>query len=124
MDELHLDSVIEASGKYKGMTVQEVIDKKKSAVFQLIKKGLIFDDEVLKVCNITKTIRDRKAINVIVDHDKPAVKKLAKDTASLKDILKEINTLEYYEDEKNKETDENNDPNYPTEDGIIEPNNE
>lgn len=124
MDELHLDSVIEASGKYKGMTVQEVVDKKKSAVFQLIKKGLIFDDEVLKMCNITKTIRDRKVINVIVDHDKPVMKKLAKDTASLKDILKEINTLEYYEDEKTKETDENSNPNYPTEDGIIEPNNE
>lgn len=109
MDELHLDSVIETSGKYKGLTVQEVIDKKKGAIFQLIKKGLSFDDEVLKVCNITKTVRDREVISIIADHDKAPVKKLKKDTTPIKEILKEIDTLEYYENEKECEDDKNDD---------------
>lgn len=109
MDELHLDSVIETSGKYKGLTVQEVIDKKKGAIFQLIKKGLSFDDEVLKVCNIAKTVRDREVISIIADHDKAPVKKLKKDTTPIKEILKEIDTLEYYENEKECEDDKNDD---------------
>ena len=94
MDVLHLDSVIETAGRYKGKTVQDVIDKKKSAIFQLIKKGVMFDDEVLKICNITKTIRDVRVYNVIVEHEK-STKKYEKDTASIKEIMKEINTLEY-----------------------------
>lgn len=107
---LHLDSVIESADKYNGKEVSELAEKK-GVIFQMIKKGYRFDDEVLKMCHISHVIRDRKIEMVVVDHKKDT-KKYEKDTASYKDIVKEIDTLEYdeYEEKdeikKTKETEE------------------
>lgn len=89
---LHYDSVIESTDKYNGKKVSDLIEKK--SIFQMIKKGYRFDEEVLKMSNITHTIRDHKIDLVIVDHEKDT-KKYKKDTATLKEIIKEIDTLEY-----------------------------
>lgn len=89
---LHYNSVIESADKYNGKQVSNLIDK--GSIFQMIKKGYRFDDEVLKLSNITKTVRDRHTELVVVDHEKDT-KKYKKDTATLKEIIKEINTLEY-----------------------------
>ena len=90
---LNLESIIESSDKYNGKKVEELVQKK-GTIFQMIKKGYRFDDEVLKMANITKTIRDHKTELVIVDHEKDT-KKYKKDTASLKEIIKEIDVLDY-----------------------------
>lgn len=105
-----VDDVIHVS-KTKKVPVSELLEKK--CVLEYIKKGYEFDDEVLKLAHITKTIRDVKIDNVFVD-DKPTKKQktLAKDTESLKNILKLINTLdkqqsEEYDESQNSSVQEN-----------------
>ena len=90
---LHLDSVIESADKYNGKKVSELVEKK-GVIFHMIKKGYYFDDEVLAKSNITHNIREHKVYWVVVDHEKDT-KKYKKDTATLKEIIKEIDTLEY-----------------------------
>lgn len=89
---LHYNSVIESADKYNGKQVSDLIDK--GSIFQMIKRGYRFDDEVLKLANITKTVHDHRVELVVVDHEKDT-KKYKKDTATLKEIIKEIDTLEY-----------------------------
>ena len=79
-------------GKNKMVLVSSLVPIK-GEIFRLIKKGLQFDDEVLKEAHITKMIRDVKVESVIVPHSKEK-KTYTKETESLKNILKSINTLE------------------------------
>ena len=88
-------------GKNKKVTVSDLVPIK-GKIFNLIKNGVQFDDEVLKESHITKTIRDVKVENVFVSHS-PEKKKYTKETESLKNILKSINTLESQNSETNKE---------------------
>lgn len=57
-DILHLDSVIEHDVKYAGMTVKEALSENRSAVMQMLKRELYFDDDVLEYAGIQKIIRD------------------------------------------------------------------
>lgn len=123
MELLHLNSTISSADKYNGKTVQDIIETaKKGTIFQLIKRGYMFDDEVLKLCNITKTIRDRRTYNVISEHAAKDTKKYKKDTATLKEILKEINTIERetYGDEKENAEKEANEKEITEQEEIVE----
>lgn len=55
---LHLDSVIEVEGRYSGMTVKEALSENRSAVMQMLKKGLYFGDDVLAYAGIRKIVKD------------------------------------------------------------------
>ena len=50
-DELTLDYVI-TKGKFKGKTIAEVIDIDRHEIFNMIKKGFYFDDEVFKAARM------------------------------------------------------------------------
>lgn len=103
---LHYNSIIESEDKYNGKIVSDLIDKK--SIFQMIKKGYRFDDEVLKRSNITKTIRDRRAYYIIAEHEKDT-KKYKKETATLSEIFDEIENNEYAKyDSKIEDDNENN----------------
>ena len=108
---LHYDSVIESADKYNGKMVGDLIDK--GSIFQMIKKGYQFDDEVLKLSHIKKTIHDHRVELIVVDHEKDT-KKYKKDTATLKEIIKEIDTLEYdgYVEKPDIETNDDEETDY------------
>ena len=90
-EKLHINSVI-GKGKYNGKKVSEIISEKK-VVFSLIKEGFEFEDEVLSMAGIKKTVMDVKVEQVFVEHDVDT-KVYAKETASLQKILKELRTLD------------------------------
>lgn len=112
---LHLDSIIESTDKYNEKRVSDIIENKREWVFQMLKKGYRFDDEVLKKAHIKHETRDHKIELIISDHAKDN-KTYKKDTATFKEIIKEIDVLEYddeteppitiNQDEKTEETDE------------------
>ena len=82
------------NGKYIDKTVEEVT-KIRGAIFSMIKDGYEFDDEVLKTAHISKTIRDERVDFVVNPHnDDNYSKPLPVETASMKQILAEINTLD------------------------------
>ena len=67
----------------------------KGEIFKYVKKGFWFDDEVLEKAGIKKIIKDVKVECVIVDKEKQQkVKTYPKETESLKNVLKSINTLD------------------------------
>lgn len=111
MINLGINDVINVDKKTK-IKVSEIVNDKKK-IFECIKNGISFDDEVLKIAGIKKTIRDVEIINVITEHN--AVKKeLPKETESLKNILKSIHTIsnenQYKEPEQQlTENEESND---------------
>lgn len=80
-------------GKHKGRSVNDILNIDKKEIFNLIKQGLLFDDEVLSIAGIKKSVRDVKVLQVFVEHEKDN-KKYEKETASLSKILKEIRTLD------------------------------
>ena len=80
-------------GKNKKVLVSDLVGVK-GEIFKLIKKGLQFDDEVLKEAHITKTIRDVKVCNVITTHEKDKKRTYGKETESVKNIIKSLNTLD------------------------------
>lgn len=86
-------------GKNKKVLVSDLVPIK-GEIFRLIKKGLQFDDEVLKEAHIKKTIRDVKVESVFVTHSCEK-KTYTKETESLKNILKSINTIENQTSEVN-----------------------
>lgn len=94
-NKLHLYSVIESDDKYNGKTVAELTEKK-GVIFKMLKKGYQFVDEVLAKSRIKKTIRDEKIDLIISNHAKDT-KTYKKETASVKDIIKEIEVLDYDE---------------------------
>lgn len=101
---LHSNSVVESTDKWNGKTVSELVEKKGS-IFNMVKKGYMFDDEVLSSANISHSTRDHHAYYVISDHEKDT-KKYKKETASLKEIIEEISTLEHDDYKEEPEVDE------------------
>ena len=95
-DELTLDYVI-TKGKFKGKTIAEVIDINRHEIFNMIKKGFYFDDEVLKAAHITRHIRDSKIIQTIID------RKVVKDTKvypkETKKVSEIIDSMNYANDD-------------------------
>lgn len=94
----------------KKVTVSELVTEK-GKIMSLIKKGYYFDDEVLSQAGIKRIVKETKIENVFVDH-KQDTKKYQKDTESMKNILKSINTLEniYQAEEiEDEEIEDNND---------------
>ena len=55
---LHLDSIIGQEGKYEGMKVKDAICENRACIMQLLKRGLYFDDEVIKYVGLQKIVRD------------------------------------------------------------------
>lgn len=80
-------------GKHKGRSVNDILNIDKKEIFSLIKQGLSFDDEVLAIAGIKKSVRGVKVLQVFAEHEKDN-KKYEKETASLSKILKEIRTLD------------------------------
>ena len=81
------------TGDYKGMTVKKALEEDCKAVFNLIKKGILFEDEVLEECGIKHSVYDKKAKYVFVEHEVDN-KVYVKDTATLHTIMKEISNIE------------------------------
>ena len=82
------------NGKYANKTVEE-ITKISGAIFSMIKDGYEFDDEVLVAAHISKTIRDERTAFVVTIHKADnSSKPLPVETASVKQILVELHTLD------------------------------
>lgn len=95
MEKLTMGDTIK-NGAFANKTVEEVT-KIKGAIFSMIKDGYEFDDEVLKIAHISKTIRDER-IDFVVNTNKGNKRSnpLPKETTSLKQILAELNTLDNF----------------------------
>ena len=102
MKKLGINDIFE-EGKYKGKKVSSVASNKK-VIFDLLKTGCAFDDEVLEMAGIKKNVHDVKASTEVVEHEKDT-KVYPKETESLAKILKEIEVLndptKYYSNESN-----------------------
>lgn len=95
---LGMDDVVNV-GKNDKITVSELVPVK-GEIFNLIKKGFEFDDEVLEKAHIKKIVRDEKINNIIVEYTPEKKKTYNKETESLKNILKSLNTI----DKQNEDT--------------------
>lgn len=110
MKKLGINDIFE-EGKYKGKKVSSVVSNKK-AIFDLLKTGCAFEDEVLEMAGIKKNVHDVKASTEVVEHEKDT-KVYPKETESLAKILKEIEVLndptKYYDNSNDvsNETDNN-----------------
>lgn len=80
---------------FNNKQVIEIINDNKRNIFQLLKKGYEFDDEVLSLAGIKKNIKNVKTRNQIVEHDKDT-KTYEIDKTPLHKILKEISTIDSY----------------------------
>jgi len=98
MNKLKLDNIIE-DGKYKGKKVSELILNKK-VIFELLKNGYNFDDEVLLQAGIKKIVRNIRTRTEVVEHEKDT-KVYPKEIASISKILKDLETVvnqsQYYD---------------------------
>lgn len=98
MNKLKLHNIIE-DGKYKGKKVSELALNKK-VIFELLKNGYNFDDEVLLQAGIKKTVRDIRTRTEVVEHEKDT-KVYPKESASISKILKDLETVvnqsQYYD---------------------------
>lgn len=96
-------------GKYKGKIVKDILKNDKKEIFNLLKQGISFDDNVLSLAGIKKNIRNVKITQVFADHEKDT-KIYEKETVSLSKILKEIRTLDSISeiDENINTTDDSN----------------
>lgn len=92
MEHLGIEDTITITKKTE-IKVSELL-KDKKRLFEYIKKGFSFDDEVLKIAGIKKTISNEKITNVFVEHEKEKHKELPKETESLKNILKSLHTID------------------------------
>lgn len=82
-------------GRNKKVLISELVGIK-GEIFKYVKKGIWFDDEVLEKAGIKRTIREEKIDTVFFDEKtKPKnIKIYPKETESLKNVLKSINTLD------------------------------
>lgn len=81
-------------GKNKKVLISDLVSIK-GEIFNYIKKGFWFDDEVLEKAGIKRTVKEVKTECVFVDREKqPKLKTYPKETESLRNILKSINTLD------------------------------
>ena len=94
MEKLTLESVIK-KGKYAKKSVADLV-KEKGVIFSMIKEGYEFDDEVLEKARIKKIISNVRTCCCVggTDYSKITNSNLPKDTASIKQILSELNTLD------------------------------
>jgi hypothetical protein len=93
-------------GKYKGKIIKDILKNDKKEIFNLLKQGVSFDDNVLSLAGIRKNIRNVKITQVFTEYEKDT-KIYEKETISLSKILKEIRTLDNV-----SETDENDNNGY------------
>lgn len=100
-------------GKNKKVLISDLVGIK-GEIFKYVKKGFWFDDEVLEKAGIKRTIRDEKVETVFADQKaKPKnVKIYPKETESLKNVLKSINTLDNIDNDNNIVFEEENDDIY------------
>lgn len=82
-------------GKNKKVLVSDLVGIK-GEIFKYIKKGVWFDDEVLEKAGIKRIIREEKVETVFFDKKTKSenIKIYPKETESLKNVLKSINTLD------------------------------
>lgn len=93
-------------GKNKKVLVSDLVEIK-GEIFNLLKKGFRFDEEVLKEAHITKTIRDVKINNCAIEHKAPKDKEYEKETESLNSIIKSLNTIDKIQETDNYAENEN-----------------
>lgn len=86
------DSINIGKGKKK-VLVSDIVNIK-GEVFKYIKQGYLFDDEVLKLAHITKRVGPVTIKNEFVERKVNKIKEYPKETESLKNILKSLNTIE------------------------------
>lgn len=82
-------------GRNKKVLISELVGIK-GEIFKYVKKGIWFDDEVLEKAGIKRTIREEKIDTVFFDEKTKSknIKIYPKETESLKNVLKSINTLD------------------------------
>lgn len=90
------------NGKYKSKTIREIINLDKKYIFELIKQGYYFDDEVLNMAGIKKNVRNETIKLEIASHEKDN-KVYDKETESVKQILKSLLTIDNQITEGNEE---------------------
>ena len=98
MEKLTMESTLKR-GKYIDKSVADLV-KIDGEIFSMIKNVYEFDDEVLEKAHIKKIVRDEKINNIIVEHTPEKKKTYNKETESLKNILKSLNTI----DKQNEDT--------------------
>ncbi len=98
-----MDDVVNV-GKNNKKVVSELVSVK-GEIFNLIKKGFEFDDEVLEKAHIKKIVKDERTENEITEHVTEKKKSYDKESESLKSILKSLNTI----DKQNEDTFPNED---------------
>lgn len=100
-------------GKNKKVLVSDLVGIK-GEIFKYIKKGIWFDDEVLEKAGIKRTIREEKVETVFFDKKTKSenIKIYPKETESLKNVLKSINTLDNINNEDSIIYEQENDDVY------------
>lgn len=100
-------------GKNKKVLVSDLVGIK-GEIFKYIKKGIWFDDEVLEKAGIKRTIREEKVETVFFDKKTKSenIKIYPKETESLKNVLKSINTLDNISNEDSIIYEQENDDVY------------
>lgn len=100
-------------GKNKKVLVSDLVGIK-GEIFKYIKKGIWFDDEVLEKAGIKRTIREEKVETVFFDKKTKSenIKIYPKETESLKNVLKSINTLDNINNEDSIIFEQENDDVY------------
>lgn len=103
-------------GKNKKVLVSDLVGIK-GEIFKYIKKGIWFDDEVLEKAGIKRTIREEKVETVFFDKKTKSenIKIYPKETESLKNVLKSINTLDNINNEDSIIFEQENDDVYTNE---------
>lgn len=100
-------------GKNKKVLVSDLVGIK-GEIFKYIKKGIWFDDEVLEKAGIKRIIREEKVETVFSDKKTKSenIKIYPKETESLKNVLKSINTLDNINNEDSIIFEQENDDVY------------
>jgi hypothetical protein len=103
-------------GKNKKVLVSDLVGIK-GEIFKYIKKGIWFDDEVLEKAGIKRIIREEKVETVFSDKKTKSenIKIYPKETESLKNVLKSINTLDNIDNDDSILFKEENDDIYTNE---------
>ena len=103
-------------GKNKKVLVSDLVGIK-GEIFKYIKKGIWFDDEVLEKAGTKRIIREEKVETVFSDKKTKSenIKIYPKETESLKNVLKSINTLDNINNEDSIIFEQENDDVYTNE---------
>lgn len=102
----YMDSPLDGINGYEGKTVRDVIAEGNGnkEIFKLVKRGYRFDDDVLKACRISRTVRDEEVYWEIAKHSQAKPNKpLKKDTANYEEIVESLSHIEVEDEEKTEE---------------------